>query len=67
MRHPSVQIGYEFGAGILSGSPLSLNVDNVLDEELPFVGNLFRQGIVTDYSYGDPIGRFATVGFRKRF
>jgi hypothetical protein len=33
---------------------------------LPFVGNLFRQGIVADYSYGDPIGRFATVGFRKR-
>jgi iron complex outermembrane receptor protein len=61
---------YEFdagGAGLLADSALSINIDNIFDEQLPFVGGLFRTGIVADYSYGDPVGRFVTVGFRKRF
>ncbi len=67
---------YEFDESaptIAQGLLLSLNINNVLDEDPPFVGNAGLSGgglsraIGFDPANANPVGRFVTFGLRKSF
>lgn len=53
--------------GMLDGTVIWLNVDNVFDEDLPFVAAIRTTGLPSDYSYADYVGQFVTMGFRTKF
>lgn len=47
--------------GVLNGTELTLDVDNLFDEDPPFVRSGFG------YGDGNPLGRLITLGIRKQF
>ncbi len=53
--------------GVLSGTQVALNIDNVFDEKPPFYGDFDLRGIASNYSYVDYVGQFVTLNVRKKF
>ena len=63
-----LQLGYRFqgpSAGWLNGTRIALNVQNVLDEDAPFVND--AQGIGFDPANGDLRGRFISLQIIKEW
>ena len=62
---------YSFGRtpGSDNGVLISLAIANLFDEEPPFAASpgLFNQGLSYDSTNASPIGRFVSLGLRKRF
>jgi outer membrane receptor protein involved in Fe transport len=66
-----LNVSYEFdraGATLLSGTKISLGIDNVLDEDPPFASApAFAQPIGFDVFNADAMGRFITARVTKRW
>lgn len=64
-----LQVSYDLSErttlDLLSGTTLSLNVQNAFDEDPPFVNN--RAGVGYDPTNASPIGRFVSFQLRKQW